>query len=158
MNDLHQDDDEEEETTLPGFPRTMAGARVLLAEDDDEMRRLVTEVLQADGREVTAVASAEEMMLALADFGADAWPNDPFDVIVTDHRMPRGTGLEVIELLRNAGDTTPILLISAFADDALRDRADELETMVMHKPFPLPAFRAAVDVLLSLRPSSRCSS
>lgn len=116
------------------------------------MRNLVTEVLQCDGYDVVDVANGEEMMNVLTERGADAWPDEPFDVIVTDHRMPNGDGLDVVAVLRRVGYETPVLLISGFADDELRARADDLETMVIHKPFPLPAFRAAVDVLLSLRP------
>ncbi len=140
------DDFDDEAPTLPGFTHQgrVRGARVLLAEDDDAMRTLVTEVLQADGREVVAVADGDELLDALTD--------EPYDVIVTDHRMPRGDGIDVIAALRAAGSETPILLITGHADDELRQRADDLETMVMYKPFPLPAFRAAVDVLISLRP------
>jgi CheY-like chemotaxis protein len=136
--------DDDEAPTLPGFTHQVRSARVLLAEDDDEMRALVTEVLTADGREVVAVGDGEQLL--------DALTEAPYDVIVTDHRMPHGDGIDVIAALRAAGAETPVLLITGHADEELRARADDLETMVMHKPFPLPAFRAAVDVLISLRP------
>lgn len=142
--------DNEEETTLPGF--TYEG-RVLVAEDDVAMRELVVDVLRADRRQVVEVGSGEELLRVVREQSASEWPEDAFGVIVTDHRMPNGNGLDVVEQLRRAGCYTPILLITAFADEHLRSRAEELDTMVMSKPFPLKAFRTAVGVLFSLHPS-----
>jgi len=133
----------------------MNAPRVLVAEDDADTRELIAELLEADGREVVEVVSGEEMLQVLTERTMAAWPQEAFDVIVADHRMPKGDGLDMVERLRRAGCATPVLLITAFADESLRGRADDLETMVMCKPFPLPAFRTAVSVLLSLRPAAR---
>lgn len=127
-------------------------ARVLVADDDPGMRAMLHEILEADGYDVTEVSTGDEMSRVLAERSAENFPDDAFDVIVSDQRMPNGMGLDVIADLRRAGYTTPILLLTAFIDEPLRTRADELEAMVMHKPFPIPALRAAVDVLVSLRP------
>jgi CheY-like chemotaxis protein len=137
------------DTRLPRFRRE---GLVLVAEDDPAMRELMVQVLRSDGHEVVGVASGERMLEVLIERDVAFWPENGFDIIVTDHRMPNGDGLDVVELLRRSGCTIPILLISAFADSRMRTRADELETMLMSKPFPLPAFRSAVDVLLSLTP------
>ena len=128
--------------------------RILLAEDDPAMREMLVEILRADGRDVVEVTSGEEMLQVLRERSVAEWPEEAFSTIVTDHRMPNGDGLDVVELLRRTGCSTPILLITAFADEPLRVRADQLDAMVMSKPFPLRAFRAAVSVLLSLPPSS----
>jgi CheY-like chemotaxis protein len=132
---------------------TVHRGRVLVAENDADTRALIAELLLGDGREVVEVASGEELLQVLTERTASTWPKEAFDVIVTEQRMPRGNGLDVIERLRRAGCATPALLITAFADDHLRGRADDLETMVIVKPFPLPAFLSAVSVLLSLRPT-----
>ena len=124
--------------------------RVLVADDNADIRALLTQLLEADGHVVVDVASGQELLEVLAARTSTSWPEDAFDVIVTDDRMPNGHGLDAIERLRRAGCATPALLITSFADESLRNRADDLETMVMCKPFPLPAFRTAVGVLLSL--------
>jgi CheY-like chemotaxis protein len=147
-DDYQYRDDHEEPLT-----GTMREGRVLVAEDDSEMRDLVVQILEADGREVVEVVSGEEMLDALRERSVATWPEDAFGVIVTDHRMPNGNGLDTAERLRRAGCSTPILLITAFANEQLRMRAEELEVMVMAKPFPVRAFRMAVGVLLSLHPS-----
>jgi CheY-like chemotaxis protein len=133
---------------------TVHRGRVLVAESDADTRALIAELLLGEGREVVEVASGEELLLqVLTERTASTWPKEAFDVIVTEQRMPRGNGLDVIERLRRAGCATPALLITAFVDDHLRGRAEDLETMVMVKPFPLPAFLTAVSVLLSLHPT-----
>ena len=132
--------------------QTVHRGRVLVAENDDDTRALIAELLLGDGRDVVEVASGEELLQVLIEQTASTWPKEAFDVIVTEQRMPKGNGLDMIERLRRAGCATPVLLITAFVDERLRGRADDLETMVMVKPFPLPAFLAAVSVLLSLHP------
>ena len=133
--------------------QTVHRGRVLVAENDADTRALIAELLVGEGREVVEVASGEELLQVLAERSASTWPREAFDVIVTEQRMPRGSGLDMIERLRRDGCATPALLITAFVDDHIRDRADDLETMVMVKPFPLPAFLTAVSVLLSLHPT-----
>ncbi len=132
---------------------TVHRGRVLVAESDADTRALIAELLLGEGREVVEVASGEELLQVLTERTASGAPKEAFDVIVTEQRMPGGNGLDVIERLRRAGCATPTLLITAFVDDHLRGRAEDLETMVMVKPFPLPAFLTAVSVLLSLHPT-----
>jgi two-component system OmpR family response regulator len=131
----------------PGF--IAHEGKVLVAEDDAAMRELLAETLRADGRMVVRVTSGREL-LQMATEAPSQRPEDAFDVIVADHRMPDGDGLDMIEELRRAGCFIPALLVTAFADDDLRTRADGLDTMVMSKPFRLRTFRTAVGVLFSL--------
>ncbi len=142
-----EEDDREEE---PAHDSTRE-ARALVAEDDPAMRELLVQILRAERCAVVDVASGDEMLHVLTVMNAAAWPHDAFDVIVADHRMPHCTGLDVVARLRRASCTTPVLLVSAFADAPLLTRADELEAMVMAKPFSIEVFRLALGVLLSLR-------
>jgi CheY-like chemotaxis protein len=130
-----------------------AHARVLLAENDQDTRELLADLLHADGHDVVEVSSGEEILRVLSEEARVPRQEDACDVIVTDHLMPNGDGLDAVEKLRREGCSTPVLLITAFADEGLRAKADDLETMVMAKPLTLPAFRTAVSVLLSLRAS-----
>lgn len=114
------------------------------------MRDLVVEVLCADGCDVVAVSSGDDLLLRVREGSVATWPATAFDVIVTDHRMPHGNGLDVVQELRRAGCTTPVLLITGFTDDGMRRKADALETMLMVKPVSLHALCTAVQVLLSL--------
>lgn len=137
---------DDEERTLPGCRR---GTRVLLAEDDDDMRAVLSVVLEEDGHEVTRVANGTELLRALR---LDEGPLQevPFDLVLTDLRMPKWTGAEVVERLRAAGSEVPVIIITAFPDEAARRVVDQCEALLVAKPFRSEALRMAVDVMLDL--------
>lgn len=125
-----------------GYP---APQRVLVAEDDPEMRRLLTASIAADGYEVTNADSGPALLMAIGRFGLQ---NTLPAVIVSDVRMPGLSGLRVLEWLRGAGWSVPMILISAFIDDELVERATQLgAASVLSKPFDLDDLRAEVTRL-----------
>jgi CheY-like chemotaxis protein len=80
---------------------------VLVADDDEDVRFVVSALLERSGCEVTTVADAHAAL--------DVLSSTRFDVLVLDERMPPGSGSEVIRTLREAGDTTPAVLFTGFA-------------------------------------------
>ncbi len=119
---------------------------VVVAEDDDEMRRLLTRALRRDGHDVLAVpdgASLFSVIDGLRRQGREA------DLIVSDVRMPHGSGLEVVARLRAEACTTRVILVSAFADAATHARAAAIGVAyVMSKPFDLDDLRTVATHLL----------
>ena len=65
----------------------MSALSILYVEDNDDLRQTVSELIEADGREVVAMADAES---ALA-----AWQTRPFDVLITDISLPGMSGTEL---------------------------------------------------------------
>ena len=125
--------------------------RVLLAEDDSEMRRLLTRALTRDGHKVVAV---ENGLALLALLHADRAAAIPFDLLVTDLRMPGMGGLAVIRELRAWGSSLPILLITAFSTEETLAMASDLNVAaVFSKPFDIDDLRTAVLYVLD---GSRC--
>ena len=127
-------------STQAGSPRR---ARVLVAEDDDELRELVALLLRAQGHQVLSVSNGTQMLRELAQASVQRFPRDAFDLIVTDVRMPGVTGLEAITRLREVGYSTPVITMTAFPDDELRRRAHQLDMLVLDKPFKLADLRDA---------------
>ena len=126
----------------------LSGTRILLAEDDPELRSLLVGILRGDGHEVVAVCDGRELIRVLArgSGGAD------FDLIVTDDRMPGWTGMQILTGLRSLHDSPPIVLITAFADESLRARAVVLgAAAVLDKPLDCDDLRAVVCNLLTPR-------
>lgn len=82
-------------------------ARILVAEDEPDIRELVAITLSYNGFEVVSAADGEEA-LAMADASK-------FDLIILDVRMPRMTGYEACRELRRRETTreTPIIFLSA---------------------------------------------
>ena len=104
---------------MAGPPRRL---RKLVADDDIDMCRLVAEALRKDDYEVFEESDGGRVLVrigAIYTFGSTA---DPFDLIVSDIRMPVCSGLDILKDLRNAHWMTPIILMTAFGDDETRRR------------------------------------
>jgi DNA-binding NtrC family response regulator len=100
--------------------------RVLLAEDDDDLRGALVEFLEAAGYRVSAVRDGSALLEHLGRELPFEQRGAPADVIITDVRMPRVSGLQLLESVADSGYSTPIVVMSAFGDDELRDRAASL--------------------------------
>ena len=116
--------------------------RVVLAEDDDEMRELLAEELRKDGYDVLEARDGNEMELRLKS--VRHCPLRAPDVIVMDYRMPGHSGLEILRELREEQWTTPVVIITAFVDDTIQSQADGLNAKVFPKPFDIEELRFAV--------------
>lgn len=131
-------------------PPDLARVRVIVAEDDAEMRGLVADVLREDGFLVEEVTDGGRLLVRIAteyQTGADV---PSFDLLVSDIRMPVCSGLAILESLRRARWRTPVILMTAYGDDELRTRARSLAAVVLDKPFDAEDLRLAVRKLLSM--------
>ena len=79
--------------------------RLLLAEDEKPLSRAVAAILQRSHYTVDAVYDGEEAMEYLE--------SDIYDAIILDIMMPKKNGLEVLKYLRQKGDLTPVLMLTA---------------------------------------------
>lgn len=125
--------------------------RILLAEDDVPMRQLVAEALKKDGYDVVEVSDGGRLLVTLARQFAHNDGAMSVDLLVSDVRMPICTGLQILEQLRAARCGIPIILMTAFGDEATRRKARSLGAVLIDKPFPLVELRAAVARLLRRR-------
>ena len=79
--------------------------KILIAEDDRELRQLFSYVLTKNGYAVKGVSNGNEAL--------DAMDNDYFDLIITDIMMPIMDGYTLVQQLRDTGNITPVLMITA---------------------------------------------
>jgi len=124
-------------------------ARILIADDEDSMRRLVARALAMDGHEtVTAEDGAEALDRLARDAGQ-------YDLLLTDIRMPVMDGIALALAVTRDFPEVTILLMTGFADQ--RERASNLDAIihdVVVKPFSVADIRTAVaDALASRRPA-----
>lgn len=122
--------------------------RILVAEDDSDMRQLVVEALRKDGYDVTAVADGGRLLVTLAHEIVDGSGADLADLVVSDVRMPICSGMQILEQLRASRWPVPVILMTAFGDAATREHARALGALLFDKPFDLNALRVAVASLL----------
>ena len=79
--------------------------KILIAEDDRELRNLFSHVLTKNGYSVKGVTNGREAL--------DAIDADYFDLIISDIMMPEVDGYELVRSLRDAGNNIPVLMITA---------------------------------------------
>ena len=119
----------------------MEADKVLVVEDDPDVRAALTRALSFEGYEV---AVAEDGGRAL-----EAIVHDPPNLIVLDVMMPFVDGLETCRRLRARGDETPVLILTALGD--VSDRVDGLDAGAddyLAKPFALEELLARIRALL----------
>lgn len=117
----------------------MEKMRVLVIDDEAEVRSVVARALRADGH---AVATAEDLESARERVAEGT------DLIVLDLRLPDGFGLELCRELRADGSTVPILLLTALSQVALRvEGLDAGADDFLGKPFAVAELRARVRAL-----------
>ena len=86
--------------------------KILIAEDDQELCQLFSHVLAKNGYAVKGVANGREAL--------DALEQDYFDLLISDIMMPKVDGYELVRQLRERGNQTPVMMITA------RDAFDDM--------------------------------
>ncbi len=133
-------------------PQTFAemhSPRILLAEDDDEMRRFLADILRKDGYNVIEVKTGFELLFMIEKEILNPKDSLGIDLIISDIRMPGTSGLSVLARIRQLDGLLPVLLITAFGDEETHREAKRLGAFsVLNKPFDLDDFRTAVYYLV----------
>src|SRR5881296_3010095 len=122
--------------------------RVLIIEDERKVLRSLERGLRAEGFEVVAATSGET--------GYELAASQRFDCLVLDRMLPGLDGLEVLQHLRQAGNTVPVLILTA--RDAVEDRVGGLDAGAddyLVKPFAFAELLARLRVLLRRDRSDR---
>ena len=107
----------EPEAEPPGEARALEGIRLLLVEDDEDSREMMTLVLEHAGAEVTPAANAAVALAKLEEM-------DP-QVMVADVGLPHMDGYELVRKVREIGRTLPAVALTGYATPA--DRAQAIE-------------------------------
>lgn len=125
-------------------------ARILLAEDDGDLRMLLALKLQDAGFAVTEVCDGKDLLERLIDAAPEEGGPDPFDIILSDVNMPHFNALDVMIGARRRLTTTPIVLMTSFAEAHIREQARRLGVAaVLDKPLRLDDLSATLVQILS---------
>jgi FixJ family two-component response regulator len=110
---------------------------VSVVDDDESMRRTVSRIVRSDGLEVATYGSAEEFLRG--GF------HDDSACLILDVHLPGISGVELQELLKRADSRTPIIFISADADEPTREKALRAGAIgFLSKPFSASSLLDAV--------------
>jgi DNA-binding response OmpR family regulator len=118
--------------------------RVLVVDDEPEIRDVLSEYLGSLGHEIRAFGTGREAIEALAA--------EPFEVAVVDWHLPGITGRDVLEgIAAHAPDTRVLVITGHVAERVGRAHLAGLIARVCHKPFALRTLRAELEALLGMR-------
>jgi len=119
----------------------MNHARILLVEDEPNLRRTLTDLLRSDGYLVESSGDGVE--------GQELATKNPFDLIILDVMLPSRDGFEVCRCLRENGVNAPVLMLTARNElnnkvQGFKAGSDDYLT----KPFETPELEARIEALL----------
>jgi putative two-component system response regulator len=126
--------------------------RVLVVDDNQDIRDLVVHILSADGFNVFAAVDGENALAILN--------SNPVNLVLLDVMMPGKSGLDVLRDIRSGSNKKirdiPVMMITAKSSTEDIDKALELgATSYIVKPFRATTIREKVRALLELPPSEK---
>src|SRR5262245_22194595 len=124
----------------------MQTAKILVADDEVNLRRVLTAMLKRDGHEVVQASSGMEAMEHIGDV----------DVVITDLRMPGADGMEVLRAAAKHHPHVPVIMITAYgsvgqAVEAIKAGAFDY----IEKPFEQDAIRVIVEKAIGQASANR---
>jgi PAS domain S-box-containing protein len=134
-----------EEPASPDVARPRGSATVLLAEDDEGLRRMMVQVLRRNGYQVLDSESGESALAAFASF------DGTIDLLVTDVVMGEVSGPELAERLQRAAADLRVLIVSGTADETVLENLRPRSCAFLAKPFKPSQLVDHVHELLSRR-------
>lgn len=121
-----------------------ANDRVLVADDDPQVREMLRDLFAEHGYEVELAEDGAAARVLLGERG--------YDILVLDVQMPQFNGIEVLAELRKRKIATPVVMISGNATDASRNAVRDLGPAVLvQKPFELEPFLDRVREVREVR-------
>jgi signal transduction histidine kinase len=137
LSEASPTDETWQETIKPGSPPRLSGLRVLVVDDQADMRDLLSTILRTEDAEVQTAGGIEEAMRII-----HAWN---LDIMVCDIAMPGGSGYELIKRVRESGCDAPAIAITARA--GVEDNATSLAAgFQMHLPKPIEPNELVVSI------------
>jgi CheY-like chemotaxis protein len=137
--------------TLQIAAKASASPRVLLAEDDDEMRALLLFWLRQDGYDVTECRDGNDLLTRLEQ-SVLSGELMGFDLVLSDIRMPNGSALDVLDELYGCDGLPPTILITAFGERVIHAEARRLGAQeVIDKPLDRDVLMARIRRVLPSR-------
>lgn len=129
---------------------TPEAQRILVVEDDADIRRLNTEVLTRSGYRVDAATD-----------GGDAWDAisaNRYDLMITDNSMPKLTGLELLRKLREGRVVLPVIMATGtLPEHEFAASPWLIPDATLVKPYTVPELLATVRAVLSANESDRAT-
>jgi len=118
--------------------------RILIVEDDEEMRALLKDSLLEEGIEFDSAGNGSEAIRKLVE--------ESFDLVITDIRTPGLTGLDILPRIKKLRPETLIIVITAFGSEEVRLKSfDRGAAAYLEKPISMNRLKALVQEMISTK-------
>ena len=111
--------------------------KILVVDDDADMRGLLSDVLESDGYRVGTAESGEKALQALAE--------EQYDLVLTDLRMKGMLGTALLSEIKHRYPETGVILMTAFGSDQIRDQTRRLGAAYIEKPVKLNSLLLEIE-------------
>ena len=106
----------------------MSAKKILIVDDEEILRMLITDTLEFEGYEIEEAGNGQE--------GFEKIVSGSYDLVILDYMMPLMTGMEVLEKIQPLALNVPVIMLTAKAQQADREMAQNLgANYYMPKPF-----------------------
>ena len=129
------------DTTMPSIAKESqslpvpGGLRILLVEDEPQVRDVLTAFLEADGHNVSSAENGAQ--------GLRYFQSEKFDLVITDKAMPGMSGDQMAMEMKHISPQMPIILLSGFNAAEENEKGPAIN-VVVSKPITVPALRKAI--------------
>lgn len=119
--------------------------RILIADDDKELVQTIEEELVIEGYEVAVAHDGEEAMNAIQ--------SSPFQIAILDLKMPKITGLEILQKVKKDYPNMKTIILTAYANlENVKKCRDMGADEVVEKPYDLGELFTAIEYFVGKRP------
>lgn len=117
-------------------------ARILVVDNDRDMRQIISEILKEEGHSVDVAYDGETALEGIR--------TTAYDLVILDYKLPDIGGIKVLEDARRIRMPMRVVMISAYGNTAVKSRAKELNAYAfLDKPFEMAALARVVKEALA---------
>jgi DNA-binding NtrC family response regulator len=122
-------------------PTTITKSRILVVEDEDDLRNLLSHVLTTAGYDIATASDGEQAITTLK--------KQKFDLALLDIQMPNANGIQVLKFIKQNAPTTKAIMLTGYADLKHAMEAREFGARdFINKPYKLDDILATVERIL----------
>jgi CheY-like chemotaxis protein len=128
---------EERKTSNGGDPM-----KILVADDDPVIQKLLCQVLSEDGHKVSPATNGAEAIAKVQ--------KEDFELLFLDAHMPVMNGLETLRTMRNTFPRVWVVMMDSYPDQLVKQAENEGALTCIHKPFDLKQIREVIEKVKKL--------
>jgi CheY-like chemotaxis protein len=116
--------------------------KILVADDDPVIRKLLCQVLSEDGHKVSLATNGAQVI--------EKAQKEDFELLLSDVHMPVMNGLETLRTMRSTFPQLPVVMMDSYPDQLVKQAENEGALTCIHKPFDLKELREVIEKVKKL--------